>query len=91
MPRPNRVSRQILEIIKDGKPRSMRELQHEIGVNWNAVHYNILDSEKSLLKRGCVEKVKTHGELKHFAQDEYVYKPGPNYEKCLLEEGLLED
>lgn len=82
------LEREILELLSDGKPRSMREIQRELCskglcVHWYAIYYHIKDKDNNLVKRGCLTPEKTVGELKHVAQDEYKYKKGENFVRCL--------
>ena len=77
------VEREILELMKDGKARSKREIQRALKREWNAIYWHLDGKPENLVKRGCLEKVKTFGELRHFAQDEYVYRKGKNFDACL--------
>jgi len=71
------VEKEILDLLSDGKPRSLRQIQRELNREWYAVYYHIKEKEGNLIERGCVEPIKTRGELKHVAQDEYVYRITP--------------
>jgi len=78
------VEKEILNLLKDGKPRSMRQIQRELGREWNAVWYHLKGKDNNLIRRGCIIPEKTTGELKHTAQDEYVYRLNKEkFEECM--------
>jgi predicted transcriptional regulator len=79
------VERDILLLLSDGKARSMRQIQRELGREWNAIYYHLRGKENNLVARRCVEEEKTYGELSRFAQDEYIFKKGPEFDRCLAE------
>jgi len=82
MPRLNRLAIKILEAVKE-KPKSMRELQKELGVNWNAIRYHLKIKEDNLVREGCLSEIRNVGETTNRAQDMYLYKKGERYEDCI--------
>jgi len=79
------AEKEILTLLADGAPRSMREIQRSLGREWYTVYYHLKEKDNNLIRRGCLEAEKTVGELKHRAQDEYVFKKGKNFDACLKE------
>lgn len=67
MGRRNVLEAKILEVLSDGRPKSLREIQKEVGTNnWNAVYYNLISKEDSLINRGCVRVLEDYPEAKKF-------------------------
>jgi len=68
--------RLILEALKDGKPKSIRELEKLTGLNWNAIYHWLRNKENqnNLVLRGCVEEIRVVGETLNIPQDMYKYK-----------------
>ena len=66
----------ILECLKDGKPRSIRELEKETGLRWNAIYYWLRNKEnpENLVLKGCVEEIRVVDKTLNVAQDMYKYK-----------------
>ena len=85
MPRPkgSKVEKEILNLLADGRPRTMRELERELGRYWYAIYYNLKEKPDNLIRRGCVEEERIEGPTLNRAQDMYRYKKGENFEQCL--------
>lgn len=66
--------KEILNLLADGKPRSMRQIQRELGRHWYTIYFHLKEKENNLVKRGCVVPLKTVGEQLHVPQDEHLYK-----------------
>jgi len=67
---------QILKALKDGSPKSMRELEKITGLNWNAIYYWLRnqDNKNNLVVRGCVEEIRVVDETSNRAQDMFKYR-----------------
>ncbi|RLI84691.1 hypothetical protein DRP07_00270 [Archaeoglobales archaeon] len=68
------VEGDILELLSDGKPRSMRQIQRELGRQWYTVYYHLKEKEKNLIARGCVEEERVVAPTENRAQDMYRYR-----------------
>ena len=67
MGRKNLLEGLIVEALRDGKPKTLREIQKETGIKyWNTIYYNLITKENSLVSRGCVEVVEDYPEAKEF-------------------------
>lgn len=64
----------ILSALLDG-PKTMRQLQKETGLEWNAIYYWLRNTSntKNLVLRGCVVESRIVGETSNRAQDMYKY------------------
>jgi len=66
----------ILKVLAESnRPMSIRELQRETGLNWNAIWYWLRNRENknNLVKQGCVVEIRKKDYTLNKAQDEYVY------------------
>lgn len=66
----------ILNALKDGNPKSIRELMNETGLHWNALWYWLRNEKnrENLVAKGCVREIRVVDETLNRAQDMYRYQ-----------------
>ena len=66
----------ILQALAEKGELSIRDLERETGLNWNAIYYWLRnrDNDENLVVKGCVEEVRVVDETLNRAQDMYKYR-----------------